>query len=161
MRHMMFVFTEDDPADDLYQKLAMLPGVEMVYEFSGPGIAWDCPDYAVIVNLSDINNNGFYAGIEALCPEVVVHPEVILHEQPHIIGVQDIPGPVPSGAKLQAAPKPVITTDDIPGYVRSPMMRPALVHRDFSSQAGLASFAAVDAFTGFGSGLPDMATLAD
>ena len=75
MRHMMFVFTEDDPAPDLYQKLARLPGVEMVYEFSGPGIAWDCPDYVLIANLSDINNNGFYAGIEALCPEVVVHPE--------------------------------------------------------------------------------------
>ncbi len=161
MRHMMFVFTEEDDAPDLYQKLAKLPGVEMVYEFSGPGIAWERPDFVLIVNLSDINNNGFYAGIEALCPEVVVHPEVILHEQPHIIDVGDIPGPVPSGAKLQAAPKPVITTDDIPGYVRSPMMRPALVHTDFSTQAGLASFAAVDVFTGFGSGLPDMATLAD
>jgi len=146
---MMFVFTEDDPADDLYQKLAKLPGVEMVYEFSGPGIAWECPDYAVIVNLSDINNNEFYAGIEALCPEVVVHPEVILHEQPHIIDVGDIPGPVPTPSPRMRVAQPII--ERVPGVEPS---NTAVVHTDFSTQAGLSTFAGIG-------GMQHLATLAD
>ena len=140
MQHMMFVFTEDDPTPDLLEKLAMINGVEMAYELSGPGIDWERPDFVLFANLAEVDNNEFFTRIEALCPDVRVHPEVIAREQPHIITSADIPGgPVTAPAKLKVAPAPIITSADIPHPLPTGM-RPALVHRDFSSQAGLASF---------------------
>ncbi len=157
MKHMIFIYTADTPDADLREQIALLPSVEMVYDFGTRGIltGWERPDFVVIVRHNNVDNNvGFFEAVEALSPGVRIHSDVIWHEQPHIIGVDDIPGPVPT-PRMRVA-QPII--ERVPGIEPS---NTAVVHSDFSSQAGLASFATVDAFTGFGSGLPDMATLAD
>ena len=143
MKHMMFVYATNTPALELCEQIAQLDGVEMVYEFTGPATGWERPDFVLIVDLGEVKNNGFYAGIEALLPDVCIRPEVITtHKQPHIITPTDIPGgPVMAPAKLRVA-SPVITSADIPGPLPTGM-RTAVVHRDFSSQAGLAGFSSI------------------
>lgn len=156
---MMFIRTEGHVPFGLWEEIAKLDGVEMVYHIGGHyTLPESYPDLVVIAASETAGRIG--KKVQAMEGIESTYQVTVDHSQPHIITPADIPGPVPSPARLKAAPAPVITTEDIPGYVRSPSMRPAVVHHDFSSQAGLASMAGADNF-GFGSGLTDMATLAD
>ena len=139
MKHMMFVFCADTPTPDLHTQIAELTGVELVYELTGHHAhGSEHPDLVVIIT---DDAHAVQEAIEAFSPGVRTYVQLVWKEQPHIITSADIPGgPVTAPAKLMVAPAPIITSDDIPGFVPNPAMRPALVHRDFSSQAGLASF---------------------
>lgn len=157
---MLFVHLIDLPIPALRDHIGAMGGVDAVYDFgyhdqsTSVGIM---PDLLVLVTH---NEAGVQEGIEALCSDVQIFCRVIQREvsrtqllvsevpwwndpglpQPRdeisaLITTADIPGTVPARPAMKVASAPIITR--VPGM---PPSNSAVVHRDFSSQAGLASF---------------------
>lgn len=151
---MMFIRTEGHVPFGLWEEIAKLDGVEMVYHIGGHyTLPESYPDLVVIAASETAGRIG--KKVQAMEGVESTYQVTVDHSQPHIITPADIPGPVIDPTPRMRVAQPVI--DRVPGT--EPTNR-AVVHHDFSSQAGLASMAGADNF-GFGSGLTDMATLAD
>ncbi len=154
MEDLLTVYTDDIYELSLCDTIAKIDGVETVFALDGRD-----PDYVVVakphVGQQVANAIRDIAGVR------LVNVRPVLSRQEgclRIIDVGDIPGPLPVSKAHMRSAQPVITSADIPGPM--PAMRAsARVHRDFSSQAGLASFAGSAGMRGFGSGLPELGKL--
>lgn len=169
MEQLLTVYVDDEYELSLCDTIAKLDGVETVLALEGRD-----PDYVILTK--PFMGEKVAGAVETLLGVRLVNVRPVISRQEggrRIIDVTDIPGPLPAPNAQLRPTRPVITTADIPGP-RPAMRASARVHHDFSSQAGLASFAGGPCDTeltglanmanmagmrGFGSGLPELGKL--